>query len=384
MQKIVPFIIILILFSIGAVSIFAQQANDHIARDGDKLHPGLSLSTNLIHSINDSTRTALIDPEAVTFKESLDAAAYVDGDTISYVQATTKHRFVFRNDTLSYLGFENRATDYCLASAANVAHFPLLDGSAIHDTWSGHILHHGSLLLRRMTGISSSRVEKGWALTYGTDTIPDVTRLTWTLAMAYADMDSVNASLPDSLASDIISDLRIDVKEALSERLLTERSLWFSESARYPILTDTRVSRIIMTEQADPDTVPLSLLAMYYPPSLQYSDTGEEPYAKHGLRKSSGQGNDSPYSEGNPENPLNISEPSVSRNAISIQLSSEVSIAATVALYTDSGIRLTEPVTITVGRIPQTYTISIPSGYQGVMLLHVDAGENSYARKVII
>ncbi len=382
MKKFPPFII-LTLFSIGAVSISAQQAAAHIARDGDKLHPGLSLSTDLILNIDNSTRTVLLNPDAVIFKESLDASAYIDGDTISYVQSATKHRFIYRNDTLSYLGFENRATEYTLATPANVVCFPLQDGVTICVTWTGQILHHGCMLLKRMAGISTSRIEEGWTLTDGTDTIPSASRLIWTLDMAYADTDSVDTSMPDSIASAIISDMRVNVHDALSERLVTERSLWFTEDARYPILTDTRVSRITLPGHADADTVPISLLAMYYPPSFQYSDTGEDRSAMP--RRQTGSGDNLTFDSGDiEESTLDIGEPSVSGSMLTVQLSSEYSTDATLTVFTDSGIRLTDPVTVTVGPMPQSYGIPIPSGWSGVVLLRVEAGDASYTRKAII
>ncbi|MDE6522561.1 MAG: hypothetical protein K2L17_07075 [Muribaculaceae bacterium] len=108
------------IISAAAFSICAQQNTAHISRDGDILHPGLAYSPDLILSINDSTRTVLLDPDAVIFDSSLDAATYIDGDTISYVKSATKHRFIFRSDTLYYLGFENRATYFRLDSAVKV------------------------------------------------------------------------------------------------------------------------------------------------------------------------------------------------------------------------------------------------------------------------
>lgn len=384
MKKIPPFII-LTLFSIGAVSISAQEATKHIARDGDKLHPGLSLPTNLILNINDSTRTVLLDPDAVTFKETLDAAAYLDCDTISYVQAATKHRFIFRNDTLSYLGFENRATDYFLDSAVNVAHFPLKDGGSIHDIWSGQILHHGSMLLKRMTGKSSSHTEEGWVITDGIDTIPEAMRLTWTLDMAYAAPDSITPELPDSINSERISEMQVDVNAVLSERLLTERSIWFADDARYPVLTDTRISRLILDDDGIPsDTIPISMIAMYYPGTYQNADTGEDitglkPY---GMPQDSS--HKSPGAERGLSHSLTVEEPEANGNIVTVSLSSQAGLAdVTVTLFSESGIRLTEPLNVTVGNVPQTHSFEVPADWNGVLLLRVDAGEESYTKKII-
>lgn len=246
-------------------------------RDHDRLHPGLAASPSLIVSVNDSARTVLIDPQGVSFDESYDASPYIDGDTISYVQFATKHRFLLRGDTLSYIGYENRATDFRLDAPVSMAVFPLKDGASVRAGWSGHMLHNGSMILRHVRGTSVSSVEEGWTLTDGNDTVSDAKRLLWKLDMAYADPDSVTASMPDSVASEMISEMQVDVKVVLSERLLTERAMWFADDARYPVLTDSRVSRMILSEEGIPtDTVPVSMLAMHYAASCQYSDTGEE------------------------------------------------------------------------------------------------------------
>ncbi|MDE5813137.1 MAG: hypothetical protein K2H72_02520, partial [Muribaculaceae bacterium] len=277
MKKISRIFLLSSLVSIAASSTVAQSDTDHIPRDGDRLHPGLAESRSVILSVNDSTRTVLIDPSAVSFDGESDAWTYIDTDTISYVQFATKHRFKLSGDTLSYIGYENRATDFRLDHPATAAVFPLKDGDIVRDVWTGHMLRHGALMLRHVKGVSTGRVEGGWTLTDGTDTIRNATRLRWTLDMAYADPDSVTAAMPDSVASDIISELQVDVKAIMSERLLTERTMWFSEDARYPILTDNRVYRVLLGEGGAPvDTVPLSTLAIHYPAPFQHSDTGED------------------------------------------------------------------------------------------------------------
>lgn len=387
MKKIVFQILLSILLLGAGFSLCAQQTNDrldHIARDGDILHPGLSRSTELILAIIDSTKTVALNPQSISFDDSYDSASYVDGDTISYVQSATKHRFILHADTLSYLGFENRATLFSPDSAVNVARFPLKDGDTVHDKWTGHILHHGSLLLKRMAGTSASRTEKGWTLTDGTDTVRNATRLVWTLDMSYADPDSIDTALPDSIASSLISDMQVEVKSLLSERLVTERSLWFAEDARYPVLTDSRVSRVIYSPGSEkPDTVPVSMLAMYYPASFQYADTGEEPPAKPSRQTRSA---DDPSfdSDSIQESPLTIGEPSVSGNTLTVQLSSTSATDATLTTFTDSGIPLTDPVTVSIGPVPKTFTIAIPSGWGGIVLMRVETEDGSHTQKVII
>ena len=374
------------IISAAAFSICAQQNTEHIARDGDILHPGLAYSPDLILSIDDSTKTVLLDPDAVIFDSSLDAATYIDSDTISYVQSATKHRFVFRRDTLYYLGFENRATYFSLDSAVRVAHFPLEDGKTTSDKWSGNMLQYGSMILKRTVGISSSLAESGWTLTDGTDSVRNATRLKWALDMAYADPDSVNASMPDSIASEKISEMQVDVNAMLLERLLTERTMWFSEDARYPVLTDSRVSRIMLSEGgSSADTIPLTMLAMHYPASYQHSDTGEEITTPKKKAFSPG----SIYGDYGKEGTetgmsLTVEEPVTSGDAVTVTLSSPSGpVTATVTLFTDSGIKLTEPMEVTVGEVPQPYSIKLPSGWNGIVLVRVDAGEDSHTLKAI-
>ena len=99
--------------------------------------------------------------------------------------------------------------------------------------------------------------------------------------------------------------------------------MWFAEDARYPVLTDSRVSRVMLTDGGTADTVPLSMLAIHYP-------------------------------------------------------------AAYVILFTASGIRITEPKEVTVGPVAQPYRMDIPAGWTGVLVLRVQAGKESYTRTIII
>lgn len=328
----------------------------------------------------------LIDPQAISFDDSYDASPYIDGDTISYVQFATKHRFLLRGDTLSYIGYENRATDFRLDSPAVAAAFPLTDGKSVSDVWSGHMLHYGSMVLRHVRGISASSIDGGWTLTDGTDTLRNAMRLLWRLDMAYADPDSVSAAMPDSVASEKISDIQVDVKAMLSERMLTERTMWLSADARYPVLTDSRVSRILLDEAGAPaDTVPLSMLAMYYPAPFQYSDTGEEITVRKQGKTQGGNTYDA-SDDGLPDTgtTLSVGEPEVGERIISVTLSSPSGpVVATVTLFSDSGIMLTEPKSVIVGTVPQSHSVEAPSGWSGIMLLRVDTGEESYTRKII-
>lgn len=373
------------VISTMAATLNAQSVLDHLPRDGDRLHPGTAGSRALILSEDDSTRTVLLKPDAVSYDCSRDASVYIDGDTVSYVQFATKHRFILHSDSLSYLGYENRATDFRLDSPVTVAVFPLRDGYTVSEEWSGHLFQYGSMMLRHVRGTSSSTVEGGWSLLDGTDTLRDVRRLTWILDMSYADPDSVSAAMPDSVASDIISEMRVDVQAVLSERLLTGRTLWFTDGARYPVLTDSRISKTLLDDYGMPkDTVPLGSHAMFYPASYQYSDTGEEVTARKPDEPTLFNGE---YGIVQSDTVITVSvgEPEVSGEIITVTLGSMSGAAyVTVTLFSDTGIRLTEPLEISVGTVPQPYSFTVPTGWTGVVILRVDAGEESYTWKTII
>ena len=369
----------------------ALTATDHIPRDGDRLHTGLDDSRSLILSISDSARTVMLNPEAVSFDNDRDAYFYIDGDTISYIQSATKHRFILRGDTVSYIGYENRASDFRLDRPIRVTAFPLDDNVSIKDLWSAHLLHYGSMALRHVRGISRTSIKYGWTLTDGTDSLRNATRLLWSLDMAYADTDSFTASMPDSVVSEKISEMQVDVKAVLSERLLTERAMWFADGTRYPVLTESRVSRIMLNDGFSADTVPVSMLAMYYPASWQYSDNGEEIITQNQRKDDGGYSYDQyddndQYDDKSTDNgtALFVGEAELSGNFVRFLLSSRYgTIDATITLFSDSGLRLTDPRNVKVGTVPQSYSVEAPSGWNGVMLLRVDTGEESYTRKII-
>ncbi|MDE5813279.1 MAG: hypothetical protein K2H72_03245, partial [Muribaculaceae bacterium] len=167
MKRISQILFLSALASIAAFSTVAQSDAYHIPRDGDRLHPGIASSQSLILSVRDSARIILIDPAAVSFDGDSDAWTYIDSDTISYVQFATKHRFKLSGDTLSYIGYENRATDFRLDRPTTAAVFPLKDGDIVRDVWTGHMLRHGAMMLRHVKGESTDRVESGWTLNAG-------------------------------------------------------------------------------------------------------------------------------------------------------------------------------------------------------------------------
>lgn len=385
--------VILVFWSLLSVASADGLTEDcsiaHIPRDGDCLHPcAVSPSNLLIASVNDTTKSIVLRQNSTFFDEDYDAALYMEGDTISYVQNATKHRFFLRNDTLYYLGYENRSTDFHIDRPISVVAFPFENGSTVTEKWTGHVLFHGSTLLKRMGGISKSLVEGGWRINDGTDTIHNATRLLWTLDMAYVDMDVTSTSSGDSINTVTISDLMMDMKTVLSERLLINRMIWFAENARYPVLTDTHVSRIIKKEEYETaDTIPISLFAIHYPPFHQQMDTGEE-YVTSGRTKTKQK--DSSNGEFNTviddkSSSLSAGSPEIRGDAINITLSSlEGTTDATITLYTDSGIQLSNSIPITMGPTVQTYTVTIPKDWKGVLLIAIDTGEESIIKKLVI
>lgn len=384
MKKILLFFTALTAILFPASSLHAGIVSTHLPRSGDRLRPGVADSRYSILSADDSLKTVLLDPSAVSYDGAFGASVYISGDTVSYIQFATKHRFLLRGDTLSYLGFENRATDFRPDTPVRMALLSLRDGERVRDTWKGHVTEWGSLILKRMTGISTSFADRGWTITDGTDTVAGVTRLRWILDMSYADPEVVTTSMPDSAASDRISELRVDPGAVLSERLLTERTIWFQESARYPILAKSRVSRVVFhKDSGTSDTVPVSQTAIHYPAHDQYSDLGEDPAVR--TRQGGGEVGAGYYGDSGSDNTVSAGEPSVTGNSISVVLSSEKGNAvAVLTLFSDSGIRLADPVPVTVGTVPQSFEIDIPSGWKGVLILSIETGKDSFTKKVII
>lgn len=104
--------------------------------------------------------------------------------------------------------------------------------------------------------------------------------------------------------------------------------------------------------------------AMYYPAPWQYSDTGEEITVRKPGKTDDGH----PYGTFADKYPdsgaiLSVGEPEIIGNFVNVLLSSQSGpIEATVTLFSDSGIRLTEPFNVTVGTVPQSHTVEVPSG----------------------
>ncbi len=200
--------------------------------------------------------------------------------------------------------------------------------------------------------------------------------------MSYVNPDSIANLDPDSITSEKISDMNVDVKALKSGRQLTERTLWFSPDARYPVLTDSRVSTIELCNDGSLlDTIPLSTLAMYYPPSFQYSDTGEEPVGK----KNGNRGASDNYDDERINPSFNVGEPEIVENTLEVSLSSSGDyIDADIMLYSESGMRLSGPTPVTLGPVPGIYSVPVPDGWKGVLILSVENGIKQITRKVIL
>lgn len=387
MKRTTPISVIAAFTSLMIVAGFVAYAESpisepmHSPHDDEALRPAVSFSRAAVQD-TDSIEGKLISiiPGLFSADDSNGATIYIDGDTVSYVQFATKYKFLLSSDTLLYSGFENRSTSFSLDTPVAVMGLRLKDRDNFAEEWRGTVFTHGRNVLKRVKGVSKTVIDRGWTLKDGTDTISNVTLARWVLDMAYVDPDSISAESPDSIRPESVSDLIVPMERIMTERVLTERSIWFCDEARYPVLTLTSISQIKPSETGVCDTVPVSTLAMYYSPVYQQSDTGEE------IARKKKQGNDngetSPYSA---DSVADISEPTVTGNTVELTVSSPQGPGDLgISLFTDSGIRLGETVTVRAGTIPATVSLDIPEGYRGVILIHIDSPQGQTTRKVII
>lgn len=92
---------LLMALSPGAYAYHPSVLSSHIPRDGDRLHPNVSLSPGAIAAVDSVRRSVSLNPELFAPMDEADVSVYVDGDTLSYVQFATRHIFVISRDTLS-------------------------------------------------------------------------------------------------------------------------------------------------------------------------------------------------------------------------------------------------------------------------------------------
>lgn len=358
-------------------------ANDNFAlhkpNDGDKLHPNVAYSQSAIGDVDAENRIVVFNAGLFSPSDDADAAVYISNDTLSYIQFATNYRFKIESDTLKYIGYENRAGKFSLdvpahafiAGAGNV-------GSAA-SKWKGTHLHYGKQFLKHAEGESATSSESGWKLVGDNDTIKDATYVKWQFTLAYTERDSIGKEMPDSIANEYVSDFEVPIERVMTESLLTEREMWFTDAARYPILQRHRVYRLKDNENEACDTTLISQFSMYYPAAFQYSDTGEEPIKEKPRNITGNNGSDGKIYG------VNVSEASAEGERISVTLSSQTGDTdLTLTLYSDSGIRLSTPTTIKAGAVPQKLTLPIPSGAKGVIILLIESDTASQSQKIIL
>lgn len=374
-------------FTMNAVS--STYDMPHMPRDGEQLHPNIAVRAGAISKVDESSRTVSFNPDLFSPLDEADARIYINEDTLGYVQFATKQKFTLRGDTLSYLGYENRASEFNFAGDVLLGTLsPLQSSAGSSSGWTGRITLHGSDLLKQAIGRSRTEVQGGWTLTSDTDTVRNATYMLWDMDMAYFDTASVTDAEADTIRWDEVSDLILPVDEMATQRLLTRRELWFSDQARYPVLLRSSVFQLRQGDSASCDTIPVSVFASWYPAAFQYADTGELP-SDYAPRKI---GN-SPYADGKgpgstPGNSDNtgvlISEATAGGDTVTVTVSSgSGSGPVTLTLFTDSGIRLSEPLTVTVTTVPRAVTLPIPPDASGVLILHIDSDTGSTSRKII-
>lgn len=377
---------LLMTLTLSAYSTLPADLSAHIPRDGDKLHPNVSFLKGAISGVDTADRVASFSTGMFSPSDEADVSVYVDRDTLSYIQFATKYLFRLSSDTLSLIGYENRASEFRIDNPSETITLESAGKNQIVTAWTGRQTIHGRDFLKSAMGMSRCSAEEGWALVADTDTLRNVTYMTWDFDMAYFDSDSIAADVPDSIASESISDLRLPVSEMASERILTRREMWLVKEARYPVLQRSRSFRLKENVDGNCDTIPLITFAMHYPPSFQYSDTGEELVKKapgqnfHGAGIANGYGDDV-WEDGK----INVSEATVGGGSVSVTVSGVAGEGdARLAIYTDSGIRLTEPKTVKVGAIPQTYSIALPENSSGVLIIMIETDSGNISRKVIL
>lgn len=378
----IPLILMVIPLAVFAADPVGEGFSRHFPRDFEKLNPDVSFSPTAISLIDSSRRLVNFNPALFYSDPGNSAGIYICGDTVNYVQFATKHRFIQNSSEFAYLGFENRATRYSLNEPLPVMKFPPVENETAQANSSGSVTGYGGILLKLIKGRSTGNIISGWTLTDGNDTVRDAKCLVWELDTEYLDPDSVAGEWKDSISQESVSDYEVDVSRLLSERLLTRRMIWFTEDARYPVLQQSTVSRLVgRCSGTVCDTVPVSVLSMLYPPECQYADTGEGNIAK----KTVSDENNNVPSPDNIGNTVEAGEPESSNGSVRIALSSkDGAIEATLTLYSDSGIRISDPVTVSLTAIPQTFCIPVPSGHKGILLIRIEAGEESLTRKTVV
>lgn len=380
----ITYITIFATFNLKAGNIDIDE--EHAPRDGDKLMPTVNFFD--ISSLNVDTIRRTVNFSASLFEPTKDAVAsiYVNDDTLSFVQFSNKHIFHFDEDEILYHGYENRASDFKLAKPVRVGNINTKNEQDIlSEKWRGVITLNGDELLKKAIGLSTSIIQKGWKLIEDTDSILDVTYLRWEMDLCYFDQDVINPEASDSVNSERVSDLYLSVSEIAGERLLTRRELWFSQEARYPVLLRSNLMRIKKTEGGVCDTVCLSTFASHYPDEFQREDTGEEP--PYVTRNTDSNKASRYFKENNSSDitGISIAEPSHQAGNINVVVSSKSGERElTLTLYSDSGIKISNPMVTTVGSIPQTMSIPVQSDAYKIVILFIESDTGTSSRKIFL
>ncbi|MDO4335782.1 MAG: hypothetical protein Q4C37_08145 [Bacteroidales bacterium] len=351
----------------------------HKPNDCDKLHPNVAYSQSAIGDVDAENRIVEFNAALFSPSDDADAAVYISNDTLSYIQFATNYRFKIESDTLKYIGYENRAGEFSLDVPAHAFIAGAGSVGSAASKWKGTHLHYGKQFLKHAEGESATASESGWKLVGDNDTIKDATYVKWRFTLAYTERDSIGKDMPDSIANEYVSDFKVSIDRVMTESLLTEREMWFSDAARYPILQRHRVYRLKDNDNEACDTTLISQFSMYYPAAFQYSDTGEEPFKEKPRNIADNNGSDGKIYG------VDVSEASAEGERISVTLSSQTGDTdLTLTLYTDSGIRLSTPTTVKAGAVPQKHTLPIPSGAKGVIILLIESDTGTQSQKIII
>ncbi len=373
--------------------VHAESATDfsfHIPRDGDRLHPNVSLNETAKANIDSEKRLVSIVPDLFAPLDAADISVFVNSDTISYIQNATKYLFRLSSDSLLYIGFENRASFFRLDNPVTVMTSVTGGTAGTENIWSGRLMHHGGELLKMACGVSSTTVEKGWTLAADMDTIGNVTKASWDFILSYVDTSltcngGVGEAEADSIPIGSISDVGLPIERVLSERLLSCREMWFTADARYPVFQQSRVFRLVDDGSGACDTIPISTFSQFYPTDFQYSDTGEIPDINRSRQNTS-----MSYSRGYGVTDTwaydsIICDARYSGAGIEVTLADDAGdCKMTLTLFTDSGLRISEPVTVKAGAIPQKHSIPVPKDTRGVVIIVIESESGTYSRKVII
>lgn len=377
-------IAVAIISFVPNISHGSNDTGPHIPRDGDRLHPDVSFSPEAISKVDPNLKMVFFNRNQFSAMNDADMCVYLYEDTLSFIQFATKHLFSLKTDTLSYLGYENRASRFVIKNPIAVASLNSATSFIVNENLNGRLTFHGKDFLKQVKGTSSARIEDDWTICGDSDTIKHVVYGRWDMDMAYFDIDSIDSNAADSLMSQQVSDLLIPVRDMAKERVVTSREMWFAPDARYPVLQRSLSFLIKTTDGEDCDTIPVSCFSSHYPMAFQRSDTGEEYVPDFSIRKMP----DAKYTNlglADDREGLTISDAIAGKEHISVTISTESGEEdLNLTLYSDNGIRLSETISVRAQSLPQTIRIPRPQKSGGIVILFIESEAASICRKVIL